>query len=136
MAVSAPSDQPPPTSLPASILLDPLYDNNLFRATHSNTQHQQPPDDFPGALLPPVGPHNPHDFYKHLIQWDRENYNKASPLIAECIELEDLYICSDGAFWQDLRQGTHGWAFSTSTKHILWTGAGPTPGHPDAMTPY
>jgi hypothetical protein len=78
----------------------------------------------------------PHPYYRETLLWDQGKISLISATIAEFIELEDLHVCSDGAYQQEFKQGEQAWVFSTSSKHILWKGAGPTLGHPDAMTPY
>lgn len=70
-----------------------------------------------------------------MLQWDYDAISRVSPIIAEHIELDNLFVCTDGAYQQETKQGSHAWVFSSST-HILWQGSGPSPGHPNAMSPY
>jgi ribonuclease HI len=117
-------------------MIDPLHDANLFQSTHSPTPLIPPlPDKQPSNhTISSTG--RPHSYYKHLVQWEHSTIKKAASRIAQSIEDEDLHICSDGAFRQDINQGAHTWVFSTGKKEILWKGSGPSMGHLEAMTPY
>jgi hypothetical protein len=110
LSESHPTPAPPPNDVPASIVVDPLYDSDLF-------QIQISPNEMPKKSVPSSPRHinttddsiSPHPFYQHLLQWDTNAIAPQAAAIAAAIEAEDLHICADGAYMATYQQGSHAW---------------------------
>jgi hypothetical protein len=47
-----------------------------------------------------------------------------------------LLACSDGSFDPKVGLGSHSWLFADPEGMLLWSGAGPSDGHPNLMSSY
>jgi hypothetical protein len=131
----------PADAIVASMDIDPLYDDHLFRVSVSPNAM---PNHLPTVCLKGGDAHivfkegtpEPHSFYHQLLQWDMSLIAPQVTPIADAIRNGDLHVCADGAYMPDLQQGAQAWVFSMADQTILWKSAGPSPGLPINMTPY
>jgi hypothetical protein len=129
---------PPEDCLPATIMLDPLYDEDLFTATASQNPMPSPAPDPTGTndITITNDCHTPHPFYQHLLQWSTDHLSPYTFCIASPLTGGVLHICADGAYIKEFQQGSHSWILSDSNQNILWKGVGPSTGHSAVMTSY
>jgi hypothetical protein len=134
-------DSLPANALNASMDVDPLFDDHLFRVSVSpNAMPNRPPMVCPKGgdmhIVFNEGTPEPHSFYHQLLQWDMSLIAPQVTPIAAAIMSGDLHVCADGAYMPNLQQGAQAWVFATPDQTILWKNVGPSPGLPITMTPY
>jgi hypothetical protein len=107
--------------VPASILLDPPFDDDIFSISISPTTL---PSEEHVALTDHIlrdesnDTLTPHPYYLEILQWDKNSISMCVPAINDAITLHDLHICADGASRKTVGQGSHAWVFSTSDRNI------------------
>jgi hypothetical protein len=114
----------PADAIVASMDIDPLYNDHLFRVSVSpNAMPNHLPTVCPKGgsahIVFKEGAQEPHSFYHHLLQWDMSLLAPQVAPIADAIRNGDLHVCADGAYMPDLQQGAQAWVFSTADQHIL-----------------
>jgi hypothetical protein len=63
----------------------------------------------PATLLEdnPNSNHLPHPYFCQLLAWEDTNTKAAFPGIAHYLRIDELHVCSDGAYDPDSKQGSH-----------------------------
>jgi hypothetical protein len=108
-------------------------------ASYSDTPmpHAEAPVNGNAHFMIEGGVKEPYPFYINLFQWDTNDIMPKLAAITEAILQGDgLFICANGSFIKEREQGAQAWVLAGSNGTVLWRGAGPSVGNPEAMMAY